>query len=136
MRLWKRLRLFISEPKHGVGHPPFEPLVVRELLEQFRIVLEHCRHHARQRLVVLDAGVLLVGVLLGILVGRVRCHASRNVLGDELADTFGVGPGDIAELVVEGLDDVRESVQLRLGLVAPTAGRGWADCRLRRSSRG
>ncbi len=46
-------RRFIGQREHGVGHPPLEPLVVHELLEQFRIVLEHRRHHGHQRLVVL-----------------------------------------------------------------------------------
>ena len=59
-----------------------------------------------ERLVVLDAGVLLVGVLHGVLVGLVGGDLRRDLLGDQPADPVGVGPGDVAELVVEGLEDV------------------------------
>jgi hypothetical protein len=72
---------------------------------------------------VLDAGVLLIRVLLSVLIGRVRGHAARNVLRDQLVDPIGIGPRYVAELVVEGLEDVREAVELGLGLVS-TAG-GW-----------
>jgi hypothetical protein len=38
-----------------------------------------------------------------------------------------VRPGDVAELVVEGLDDVREPVQLRLSPEPPAARRDGLD---------
>ena len=73
-----------------------------------------------KRLVVLDAGVLLVRVLLGVLVGRVGRDSCRDVLGDQLVHAVRVGPRDVAELIVEGLEDVGEPIELRLGL-APAA---------------
>ena len=75
----------------------------------------------------LDPGVLLVGVLLRVLVGGVGRDPVGNVLGDEAVDAVRVGPGDVAELVVEGLEDVGQPVEFRLGLVAAAAGRHGAD---------
>jgi hypothetical protein len=46
-----------------------------------------------------------------------RRPRGRDVLGDQLVDAVGVGPRDVAELVVEGLEDVREPIELGLGLV-------------------
>ena len=55
----------------------------------------------------LDARVLAVGVGLGDLIGGVLGQFDGDVLADDLADAVGVGPGDVAELVVEGLEDIR-----------------------------
>jgi len=33
------LRLVIRQPKHGIGQPPSERLVVHKLFEEFRVVL-------------------------------------------------------------------------------------------------
>lgn len=52
----------------------------------------------------LDAGVLLVGVLPGVLVGCVSCDTVRDVLGDQLVYMVGVSPWNVAELIVEGRD--------------------------------
>lgn len=59
--------LVVGQTKDRIRHPPFEPLVVHELFEQLGVILHHCRHYAGQRLVVLNAGVLFVGVLLAFL---------------------------------------------------------------------
>src|SRR5882672_6586535 len=74
----------IGQSEHRIRQPPPERLVVHELFEQLGVVLEHRRHDARERLIVLDAGVLLVGVLLGILVGGVGRYAAGDVLRDQL----------------------------------------------------
>ena len=44
--------------------PTAERLVVDELFIELGVVLEHGGHHALQRLVMLDLGVLFVGVFL------------------------------------------------------------------------
>jgi hypothetical protein len=88
------------------------------LPEQLGVVFEYRGHHARQRLVMLDAGVLLVGVLPGILVGRVGLDAAWDVLGDQLVDAISIAPRDVSKLVVEGLENVGESVELRLWQIA------------------
>ena len=64
----------------------------------------------------LDAGILLVRVLLGVLVGRVRRDSVRDILGDQLVDTVGVGPGNVAELVVEDLEDIGRFIVLGVAL--------------------
>lgn len=51
----------------------------------------------RERLVVLDAGVLPVIVLHGILIRRIGRHPDRNVLGDQLVHAVGVGPRNVAD---------------------------------------
>ena len=62
-----------------VGHPALEALVVHELLEQLGVVLDHAGDSAGQDLVVLDAGVGIVGVLPGVPEGRVRGHLGGMV---------------------------------------------------------
>ena len=114
-----RRRAIVSDPKYRIGQPALEFGIVAELLEQLGVVLHHSDDDAPERLVVLDPGVLLVGVLLRVLVGRVRRDLRRNFLGDQFSDAVGVIPGDVAELIVEGLEDVREPIEFRLRLVAP-----------------
>ncbi len=70
-----------------------------------------------------NAGLALVPLLLCVLVGRVGSDLGRNLLGDQLVDPIGVIPGDVAELVVEGLDDVREFFQ-RIDEDSKKTGRG------------
>jgi hypothetical protein len=48
----------VRKPEDGIRAPTRERLVVHELLEQLGIILQHSGHHARERLVVLDAGPL------------------------------------------------------------------------------
>lgn len=80
-RTWRRRRRVVArQPEHCVREPAPETIVVHELLEEFGVVLEYCRHHSTQRLVVLDACILFVRVLLRVLVGRIGGHASRDVL--------------------------------------------------------
>ena len=75
----------------------------------------------------LDPGGLLVVVLHGVLVGRARYHFGRDLLGDDLADLVGILPIDIAELVVERLDNVAQLVQLRFRLASAATGRNRTD---------
>ena len=63
--------LIVRQAKDGVCHPSFEGLIVHKLLEQLRIVLKDGCHYAGQGLVMLNAGILFVGMLFGVLVGRV-----------------------------------------------------------------
>lgn len=72
-------RLFIGHPEHGISQPALEFGIVTVLFEQFGVVLHQSDDHARQRFVVLDAGILFVGVLLGVLIGLVGCDLFRNV---------------------------------------------------------
>lgn len=52
--------LFVGQTEHGIRHPALEGLVVHELLEQLRVVVEYSRHHAAEGFVMLNARVLLV----------------------------------------------------------------------------
>ena len=98
--------------------PAAEGLVVAELLEQLGVVGEEGGHGAFEGAVVLDAGVLLVGVGDGVLVGLVGGHFAGQLLGDYLLDLVLVRPGDVAETVVEVADDGGEQLELGLRLVA------------------
>lgn len=117
-----------GDGKNGIRQPPPKRFIIHELLEQLRIVFEHGRHHPCQRLVVFDAGVLLVGILPGILIGRIGRDAVRDIDGDQLVNPVDIAPGNVAEMLVEGLEDVGEPVQLGLGLAA--AGRNGCDLRI------
>ena len=112
----------VGKPKDRVRQPPTEGLVVAELLEEFGVVLQHRGHHTRQGLVVLDSGILPVRVLLGILVGRVGGHPGGDLLCDQLVDAICIGPRDVAELVVERLQNARQVLKLGLCPVAATRG--------------
>jgi hypothetical protein len=52
--------VIVGQPKHRIGHPALEALVVHELLEQLGVVLDDGGHHPQQGLVVFNPGVLLV----------------------------------------------------------------------------
>ncbi len=54
----------------------------------------------------LNPGVLSVGVLPGVAVGGVPRNLGRNLLRNKAANSVCVLPGDIPELLVEGLEDV------------------------------
>gem|GEM_PF-4518892 len=115
--------LLVGHPKDGVAQPFLERRIVAELLEQFCVVGQEVDHDPLERGIVLDSGGFLVIVLHGILVGCVRCHLDRDLLGDDLADLVAVLPVDIAELVIECPDDVAQLIQLRFRLAATAAGR-------------
>ena len=60
-----------------------------------------------------------------MLVGRVGGHARGNLRRDALGNAILVAPGDIAEQVVEALEDVGQVVQLGVGLPpSPIGGHG------------
>ena len=90
--------MLISNPEYRIGQPALEFRVIAELLEELRVVLHHPDDHPRQRLVVLDPSVLLVGVLLRISIGGVGRDFLRDLIGDQLPDSVGVRPRNIAEL--------------------------------------
>ena len=69
----------------------------------------------------------LVGVLPRVLERGVLGHAGRNGLSDELPHAVGVFPRDVAEVVIERLQDVREPIQVGLRQVASAARRHRVD---------
>ncbi|AEP13506.1 hypothetical protein Cabther_B0508 [Chloracidobacterium thermophilum B] len=71
-----------------------------------------------------DAGVLFVRELPSVLVGGVGGNARRNFLGNEFAHPIGISPRNVAELIVERLDDVGKPVEFWFRLV-PTARSGY-----------
>ena len=90
-----RTRLPAGQLENRVGHPPLESLVVHELLEQLGVVLHQGGHEPEQRLAVLDAGVLVVGVLPGIPGRGVLGHAGpdrRRTRGRSRGDSRRSGP--------------------------------------------
>ena len=74
-----------------------------------------------------DPGVLPIGVLTGIAVSGVPRNLGWNFLRNETANPVLVLPGNIPELVVEGLENVREAVEFRVRAVAATGGRQRID---------
>src|SRR5690606_12606197 len=125
-RLRRNRRLLswaVGRIEHHVRQPALEIRVVAELLEELCMVVEQLQHHAVERLVVLQPRVLLTRVGLRVLVGLVLRHARRNLFGDDLANLVGVMPLDVAEQVVELLDDVRQPVQLWLAATSTTSRR-------------
>ena len=95
-----------------------ERLVVVELFEEFGVVGEEGGDGACQRLVVLDAGVLTIGVGHGVLVRLVSSHLRGQFLGEHFQNPVVVFPFDVAEALVELADDIGEPVQLRVALLA------------------
>ena len=59
------------------------------------------------------------------------CYPVRDVLGYELVDAIAVGPGDVPELVVERLDDVRQPIELGFRLATAARRRQRFDGRVR-----
>jgi len=100
-----------------------------ELFEELGVVFEHRGDDTFECSVVLDTGVLAIGVLLRVLVGRVRRDLRWDYIHDALLDGFRIVE-EPAELVVERLDDVRELVHLRLGLVSAPGHAPRLDLRL------
>ena len=89
------LGLRIGQSEDDICHPPPERFVVHELLEELHVVVEHGSHHAPQRFVMFDSGVLPVGVLSGGAVGGVFSNLGRNLFRNEAANSILVFPGDI-----------------------------------------
>ena len=100
------MRLLVGHPKNPVGEPAPKRLVVTELFEKFRVVLHQTHDDTFERLVVLDAGVLLVRVLPSILVRGIGRDFLRDVLGYKLAHAVDIQPRNVPKLVVKGFEDV------------------------------
>ena len=77
-RLVLGLGLRIGQSEDVIRQPAPEPLVVCELLKKLHIVVDHGSHHAPQGFVMLDPGVLPVGVLPGVAVGGVLGNPGWN----------------------------------------------------------
>jgi len=73
---------------------------------------------------VLNACVLLVGILLGILISLVLGNLRRNSFGNQLTHAVGVFPGNVAEEVIELPKDIRQMIQFWSGAV-PAGSRGY-----------
>ena len=56
-----------------------------------------------------------------VLKGRVSGNARRYLFRDQLVDAVFIRPRNIAELIIEGFQDVGQTVQFRLGLVPAAA---------------
>jgi hypothetical protein len=119
--------VFIGQGEHHVGEPFPEAVVVAELLVQLGAVGQDVVHDPAKGVVVLDPRVLLVGMLLRVLISRVRGDLGRDFFADDPA-LVGVLPFDVAEMVVEGPQDVAEPVQFRLGLATSAAERYLFQC--------
>lgn len=117
----------ICRVENHIGQPALKARVIAELLKQFGVVRDEFQHHPIQRLVVFQLRVLFVGVSLRVLVGLVLRHACRNLLGDDLANLVTVLPLDVAKHIVEGLDDVRQLVDIRRASTGTTSGRGFDE---------
>lgn len=79
------MTLYVSSKTLSASHLRNDGFTT-ELFEQLGVVTQQCRYDTAQGLVVLDAGVGLVGVLPGVLVGVVRRDLRRDVLGGETLD--------------------------------------------------
>lgn len=86
MSLRRPLPHLIRHRKDHIRQPALERWIVAELLEEFGVVLEQAEHDAAERLVVLDARVLAVGVQAGVLVGGVGGNQRGDFLGNQLSD--------------------------------------------------
>ncbi len=103
-------RRLIRQGEHRLRQPAAEGLIVGKQLEQLCIVLEDAVHDAPKGTLEFDARVLLVRVFHRILIRRVGCHSVRDIPGDEPVNSICVVPRDVAELIVEGPQDVGEAV--------------------------
>ena len=99
--------LLTGQGEHGLSHPTLEAVVVHELLEQFGIILDERRHDTRERLAVLNASIVLIGVLASVLERSVLGDSKRNGLRDHLLHPVGVLPRDGTEQVIELSQDAR-----------------------------
>ena len=122
-----RLRRRIGQPEDVIRQPSPESLVVCELLEELHVVVEHGSHHAPQGFVMLDPGVLPVGVLPGVAIGGVLGNLGRNLLCNEASNAVLILPEDVPKLIVEGLEDVREPVEFGFRPVSAAGGRQRLD---------
>ena len=76
------------------------------------IILHQSNNDTRKRLIVLDASVLLIRVLLGVLISYIRRNLVRDTGRDQFPNAIGVLPINVAEEIVEAPDDVRKQVKL------------------------
>jgi hypothetical protein len=60
--------ILVGNPKDCVGKPMAERLIVLELFKKLSIIREECCDYPFQGLIVLNAGVLAIRVLAGILI--------------------------------------------------------------------
>jgi hypothetical protein len=72
-------RVLVGNRENRVGEPAAKRFIIAELLEEFRVVLQDRYHDAGEGLVVLNAGILAVGVLLRVLVGGVMTPTGEKV---------------------------------------------------------
>ena len=75
--------------EHRIREPATEGLVVLELLEELGVVFEHRCNHPFQGLVVLDLGILPVGVLFRVFVGLIFRDLLWNLTFDAIERSSG-----------------------------------------------
>src|SRR5271157_5785544 len=120
----------ISRGKIGIFQPLLERRVLAELSVQFGVILQKVDDDAFERQVVLNASVLFVRVLHGVLIRPVCGHLGRDLLTDHFPDLVAVLPVDVAELLVERLKDVGKVVELRFRHPPAARGRYRTDFRV------
>ena len=77
-----------------------------------------------------DAGILFIGMPASVLIGAVGGNLGGNLFGNQLVHPIRVSPGDVAELVVECLEDIGEPVEFGLRLMAAAGRRYRLDLRV------
>ena len=98
-----------------------------ELLEELRVIFEQRSDHTLERLIVLDFGVLPVGVLFRVLVFLVRRNFLGNLIGDALLHPLRIGEhGRLGGIFEHGHQHFFEPLQGDLALPSSC---GFADQR-------
>lgn len=109
-----RSQLCSSKRIDKVTNRSSECLVLDKLLVNLRVVLEQAEHDSGECLVVLDSGGGWC-VFQSVLVGGICGDLWRDVLLDAAEDAVAVVEQS-PELIVEGLENVAETVEFGLGL--------------------
>jgi len=79
---------------------------------------------------VLDASVLLIRVLLGVLISYISRNLVWDVGRDQFPNVLGVLPSNVAEEIVEAPDDVRKQVKLWFRIAPTVVGWNRVDLRI------
>lgn len=93
-----------------------------ELFEEFGVILEHRRDDPTEGFVVLDLGVLPVGVLFRVFECLILGHFLRYLALDAAQCPGGVGIV-ACELLIELVEDVRKAVEFGFGFASAAGSR-------------
>ena len=80
--------------------------VIHELFEEFHIVFEYRIHYPAKGLVMLDTGVLFVGIVLRVLIGCICRDPGRDIFSNRFVHLIAIDPWNIAKLVMKGPEDI------------------------------